>query len=106
MKNLLLSLSVAALVATPAFAEGTSVEIKVKANPASAADVIEAHQAVYTAAKAVCAAERFGFSRFNSPKSAEKQCVRDSYAAAVERAREAEIRAFMDDAALEGASFE
>ena len=54
MKRLLTFASLFALVAGPTFAGESSIEIKVPVNPASAAEVVEAHESIPLVSVAWC----------------------------------------------------
>lgn len=105
MKKLLISATVLACFATPAFAEPASIEIKVPLAP-SASDVIEAHQAVLDAAKAVCAQEKYPYSLLTSRQQAEASCVEHTYSHTIKKGREAELAVFTETAPLAGTQFE
>lgn len=105
MKKLLISATVLACFAAPAFAEPASIEIKVPLAP-SAVDVVEAHQAVLDAAKTVCAQETYPYSLLVSRQQAEAKCVEMTYSQTVKDGQAAKLAVFTDTAPLEGTQFE
>ncbi|MAK61292.1 MAG: hypothetical protein CMK09_09965 [Ponticaulis sp.] len=107
MQKLILSASLAALCAFPAMAQDTQhVEIKVPVSPASADDVVAAHQKVLDAAKEACAVLDYKYEYLRSRAVAERKCVKAAYSETIERARADQLAVFLDDAALVGTQFE
>ena len=106
MKRLLTFASLFALVAGPTFAGESSIEIKVPVNPASAAEVVEAHESILAAAERLCSRGHYSVVYIHERRAAERRCVEETYTAAVEAGREQNLAVFLDDAALENPVFE
>lgn len=105
MKKYFVWASLFTLIAGGAFAQD-SIEVKIVTEPTSAAEIVEAHELVMTAAREVCAATDFEFSAVRSRAAAERACVRRSYEAAVQQGRDLNLAAFTNEAALIGTEFE